>query len=247
MIRIYLGKLGSGKSISAIREIANDQSGRTNYTNIKNDLKNCIMIEGSDIIKKTLISTKKKRDGRIEEIFKYEFNLPFWQKQKKPLNIIWDEIHLVANSRDSQSKLNKCMSRFLSMGRRIVGSDDTGYGHFIFIAQTSRTIDVNLRDLANEIRYHVMYWISECKKCYRGRWVTSEMKEVEFCIYCGSWKLLRKDFMVKIFKFHDFIDYQKWYEGWGKFYFEKLWLSDIENYFEHYDTHQIEKIFDDFV
>ncbi|HEC38841.1 hypothetical protein LCGC14_0636120 [marine sediment metagenome] len=247
MIRIYLGKLGSGKSVSAIREIANDHSGRTNYTNIKNNLPNSTLIKGTDIIKKILHSTKEKRDGTVEEIHKYEFNLDFWNKQKKPLNIIWDEIHLVANSRDSQSKLNKCMSRFLSLGRRITGSDDSGYGHFIFIAQASRTIDVNIRDLCNEVRYHIMYWISECKNCHRGRWVTSEIKEIESCIYCGSWKLLRKNFMVKVFKFHDFINYQKWYEGWGKFYFEKLWITDIEQYFQHYNTHQIEGIFDDFV
>lgn len=247
MIRIYLGKLGSAKTVSAIREIANDQSGRTNYTNIRNNLSNSTLIKGNDIIKKTLIKTKQKRDGSVEEIYKYEFNLDFWQKQKKPLNIVWDEIHLVANSRDSQTKLNKCMSRFLSMGRRIVGSDDAGYGHFIFIAQSSRTIDVNIRDLCNEVRYHIMHWISECKSCGKGRWVSSEIKEIEFCVFCGSWKLLRKSFMVNVLKFHDFIDYQKWYEGWGKYYFEKLWITDIENYFEHYNTHQIEGIFDDFV
>ncbi len=241
-----MGKLGSGKSISAIREIANDKSGRMNYSNIKNDLKNCKMIRGSDIIKKILVSTKEKKDGSVEEKFKYEFNMAYWLKQKKPLNIIWDEIHFVANSRSSQSSLNKCMGKFLSSGRRIVGMDEGGYGHFIFLAQASRTIDVNIRDLCNEVRYHIMWWISECKMCGKGRWVTSEVKEVEFCIFCGSWKLLRRNFMVQVYKFYDFIDYQKWNEGWGKFYFEKVWITDVEDYFEHYNTHQIEGIFDEF-
>ena len=152
----------------------------------------------------------------------YLHQLVIWQKQKKPLNIIWDEIHLVANSRDSQSKLNKCMSRFLSSGRRITGSDDGGYGHFIFIAQASRTIDVNIRDLCNEVRYHVMHWISMCKNCFKCRWVNSEIKEIEFCIFCGSWKLLRQNFKLQVYKFYDFMDYQRWQDGWGNYYFEIL-------------------------
>lgn len=242
MIRIYLGKLGSGKTVSAIREIKKDRSGRMNYTNIGNKLSNSIIIKGSDIVTRKLIEVKKSG----QEVFKYEFNLNFWNQQKKPLNVVWDEIHLVANSRESQSKLNRAMSRFLSMGRRITGYDDSGYGHFIFIAQASRTIDVNIKDLCNEIRYHIMYWILECKKCHASVWVSSEMKEVEVCLYCGSWKLKRTNFKVQVFKFSDWINYQKWIEGWGKFYFEKLWIMDIENYFGFYNTHQTETIFDEF-
>ncbi len=34
MIRIYLGKLGSSKTCSTVRELIHDQSGRTTYTNI---------------------------------------------------------------------------------------------------------------------------------------------------------------------------------------------------------------------
>ena len=247
MIRIYLGRLGSAKTVSTVRELSKDRSGRTTYTNINvKGIRNIKKIKGTDIIKKTLVSVKKKRDGTTEEVFKIEFNIDFWLKQKKPLNIVWDEIHFVANSRESQSKLNRVMGKFLSMGRRITGFDKKGYGHFIFIAQTSRTIDVNIKDLCNEIRYHILHWIIICINCNRQLWINSEMKEIEFCQFCGSWDLERTNFKVQIFRFHTWVDYLRWEEGWGKYYFEKYWITDIEEYFSFYDTHQIENIFEDF-
>ncbi len=91
-----------------------------------------------------------------------------------------------------------------------------------------------------------MYWHLTCSNCYRSLWHNSELKETEFCRFCGSWELTRKNFRVQIFRFHTFSDYLKWSEGWGKFYFEKYWIMDIENYFQYYDTHQIENIFDEY-
>lgn len=92
-----------------------------------------------------------------------------------------------------------------------------------------------------------MYWILQCKKCNAAVWVSSEMKEVEQCLFCGSWKQQRKNFKVQIFKFHNWIHYQQWIDGWGKFYFEKLWITDVENYFDNFNTHQTETIFDEFI
>lgn len=243
MIRIYLGKLGSAKTLSAVREIALDRSGRMNYSNIKTDLPNCTLIKGENIINK--IPTGIKKGG--QEIFKYEFNIEFWNKQKKPLNIIWDEIHFVANSRTSQTGLNRCMSRFLSMGRRITGSDNAGYGHFIFIAQTPRTIDINIKELCNEIRHHILFWILQCLKCHKQVWINSEMKEIETCMFCGSWKLNRHNFKAQVFKFKDFWYYQGWLDQRLKTYSEKYWIFDVEDYFKHFNTHQIENIFDQFM
>lgn len=248
MIRIYLGRLGSAKTVSTVREILRDESNRITYTNINiKKTKNVRKIRAENLIKKTLVSEKTKRDGSTEQKFKYEFNLDFWLKQKKPLNIVWDEIHFIANSRESQSKLNRVMSRFLSMGRRITGFDKKGYGHFIFIAQTSRTIDVNIKDLCNEIKYFILFWHLKCKNCQVSLWHNSELKETEFCKFCGSWDLERSNFRVQIFRFHNFSDYLKWSEGWGQFYFEKSWITDIENYFQYYDTHQTENIFDEYL
>ena len=225
-----------------------DQSNRITYTNINiKGIKNVRKIKSSDIIKKTLVASVNKRDGSTEEKYKYDFNMDFWKKQKKPLNIVWDEIHLVANSRSSQSSLNRCMSKFISAGRRITGFDKKGYGHFIFIAQTARTVEVNIKDLCNEIRYHVLFWILKCTDCQVSLWHNSELKETEFCRFCGSWDLERSSFRVQIFRFHTFSDYLKWSEGWGKFYFEKYWILDIQKYFKYYDTHQIENIFDEYL
>jgi len=249
MLRLYLGNLGSGKSASVIREIVNDKSDRMYYTNIKTKgIKNAIQIKPSDVIQKVITSSKINKDGVVEEKFKFDLNKKYWMKQKKPLNLVWDEIHLTANARNSQSTVNKIFSRFISMGRRITGFDEKGYGHFIFIAQAERTIDVNIRELANEIRYHRMYWVMTCKICKFALRVNSDMEEIENCLSCGSWKLVRSSFRIRVFRFNNWMAYLKFREGWGgRYHFEKYEITDIEKYFKHYDTHQMEDLWDDYI
>ena len=134
------------------------------------------------------------------------------------------------------------------MGRRIVGFDEKGYGHFIFIAQAERTIDVNIRELANEIRYHRMFWVLTCKVCNFKLKVHSDMEEIENCLGCGSWKLKRWGFTVRVFRFNSWVSYLKFREGWkGKYHFEKYDVTDISDYFKHYDTHQMEDLWDDYL
>jgi len=228
--------------------MVNDQSDRKYYTNIKTfHTKNTVQIKPSDVILKKVVSVKEKKDGTIEEKIKYTFNKDFWIKQKKPLNIVWDEIHLTANARTSQSSVNQAFSRFIAMGRRITGFDERGYGHFVFIAQTERTIDVNIRELATEIRYHRMYWVLTCKQCKFKLRVNSDMEEIEKCLSCGHWKLIRSGFIIRVFRFNKWGNYLKFREGWkGRFYFEKYEIRDIEKYFKNYNTHQMEDMWDDY-
>ena len=78
MIRIYLGRLGSAKTVSTVREIIKDESNRVTYTNINiRHTKNVKKIVTENLIKKTLISEVKKRDGTIEKNYKFEFNMDF--------------------------------------------------------------------------------------------------------------------------------------------------------------------------
>ena len=239
MIRIFLGNLGSGKTISAVREmVINQDSGRTTYTNIvTKNIKNVIRIQPQDIITK---SGDKKPS--------YDLNVDFWNTRDKPLNILWDEVHLTANSRMSMSKVNMILSRFIAMARRITGFDDRGYGHFTFIAQKDRTIDVNIRDLCNEIIYHIGRWILHCQDCGTKLWVNSEMQQLDKCIRCKSWNIRKENLMIEQLKFSEWNDFYAWTNKIkGKWWYEHTIVTDIDRFFDRYDTMQMENIWENYI
>lgn len=240
MIKIFLGQLGSGKSVSAVREMYEDDSKRKTYTNlITYGIKNAVHIQPQDIIKK--ITDEK---GKV----KFELNSEYWAKQKKPLNIIWDEIHLTANARSSMSKVNMVLSRFIAMARRITGFDERGYGHFIFIAQTERTIDVNIRELASEIRYHIGHYFLRCEDCnmYMNR--SSEMPQLDKCPICNSWRILKEGLFIEVRKFKTWDDYFNFRLNIkGIWHFERYMISDIEKYFKMYDTLQMTDVWENYI
>ena len=136
MISLYLGNLGSGKTISALREILmGDKSIRT-YTNIRIKADHVTHITPDMIVKKELIGTKKSRITKIEvPVYKYSFNKEFWRNKKKPLNFVLDEAHLLMNPRRSMSNINIIMTDFISIARKLVEDPITGKGNLIFICQ----------------------------------------------------------------------------------------------------------------
>lgn len=239
MIRVFLGNLGSGKSVCAIKEIIDSGSDRKTYTNmVTKNVRDVIFLKPADIIKITHVEKK--------EI--YQLNIDYWKKQKKPLNVLWDEIHLTASSRRSVSKANLVMSQFMAMARRITGFDKRGYGHFTFIAQKERTIDVNIRELCNEIIYHISYWKVTCEDCGRFAIMNSEKPQIEKCMSCGSWNIAKSDLYILRLFFNDWTKYYRWEEReQGKFHFKRQWVYDIENYFRYYNTMQISNIWDSHV
>lgn len=239
MIRIFLGNLGSGKSANAVRELYKDESDRVTYTNLlTSGLNNVVHIKPEYIIKKIV------KRGKTS----FDLNIKYWKKQKKPLNILWDEIHLTANSRMSMTKVNMVLSRFISMARRITGFDKRGYGHFTFIAQKERTIDVNIKDLANEIVYHISHWVLTCEECGLKFEVNSEMQQIDKCFKCGSWKILKSNLTIEVLKFNNWEKYYKWVEGMkGKLYFERTLVTDIEKYFKLYDTMQMSDMWENYI
>lgn len=241
MIRIFLGQLGSGKSVSAVREMATDNSGRTTYTNLlTTKLPNVIHIKPDMIIKK--VKNDKKKNAS------FELNKEYWQKQKKPLNIVWDEIHLTANARSSMSRVNMVLSRFIAMARRITGFDSRGYGHLIFIAQTERTVDVNIRELASEIRYHTGHWEIHCNDCNVSVMTDSEQQQIERCLKCGSWNIIKKNFVVEVRKFNSWDKYFNFrLKIKGNWHFERYIIPDIEKYFGHYDTMQMTDMWENYI
>lgn len=239
MIKIILGNLGGGKTLSEIALIANDESGRITYTNIETfNLKNTKLIRPQDVIKKT--EDEKKKTS-------YELNIEYWQKQKKPLNILWDEIHLTANARTSLAKANIILSRFISMGRRICGFDERGYGHLTFIAQADRTIDINIRELASQINYNVSHWVMACEKCGVKMPRNSEQAQIETCLRCGTWKIKRVGLVIETYYFKSWMDYFSWKVGYGKTYYDRKFHRNMEKYFKYYDTMQLKNIWEDYI
>ena len=239
MIRIYLGNLGSGKTCSAVREMMKDGSNRVTYTNIAPKKHK----HWKQILPENVITKTEDDKGKV----KLSLNKDFWANKPKPLNLIWDEIHLIAPSRRSSSSPNIILGQFIAMGRRIVGADRKGYGHLIFIAQSAESVDVAIRRLTNEIRYHIMNWLMTCDTCGLVLKTTSEDKEVENCPSCGGYQLFRHSFHLQVFTFKDFNTYLNWKAYGEKSYSSKYWVTDIADFFPYYSTHQMESIWEDYL
>lgn len=99
MIKSYVGGIGSGKSISLIKEIVDRD--RKSYTNFKlYNLKNYERLKVQNLVKQV----KEKETGKI----RYMVNYDYWDKQLKKdtgFDIYIDEIHNIANSRTGQKSL----------------------------------------------------------------------------------------------------------------------------------------------
>ena len=134
MIIVLLGGIGSGKTLSAVKEIVdNKQFVLTNFK-LKN-VKNYHRIKISDIVLK-------------DDKGKYTVNWAFWEdmrKKHKSYSIYLDEIHNVIHSRRSMSRMNISMSKWISQIRKVLA--DNPQNHLYIISQTKRKIDVDFRDL----------------------------------------------------------------------------------------------------
>lgn len=146
MIVVITGTIGSGKSLSIARMIKNNEQfvltnfaldGITNYRRLKFE----------DII----ITADNKKDWKV--------NWAFWDKMRKEhksFSIYLDEVGILLNSRESNSKKNILMSRWLAQIRKLTNDSDTN--NLYLITQTYRKLDVDFRDLA------MVYIRCECKK-----------------------------------------------------------------------------------
>ncbi len=137
MIIIILGGIGSGKTLSAVKEIIdNKQFCLTNFK-LKNT-RNYHRLKVSDIL--------------LKEENKFRVNWEFWEsmrKKHKNYSIFLDEIHNIIHARRSMSNVNIQMSKWVSQIRKILSDHPTN--HLYLISQTIRKIDVDFRDLAQII------------------------------------------------------------------------------------------------
>lgn len=241
-----IGKMGSGKTACMVREIVRNENDKTTFSNIiikGKSVNNIVQINKEMIIKKELDHTT--RDGR--PIYKYSFNDTFWKESSiKGINVVLDEAHTLVDSRRAMSKINGIMNDFIALLRRILGDTGDGYGELILITQLGRRLDVNARELATSIHYHIAHYTKTCNKC---GWNESENNEKEpktkNCPRCNGYKFTKHRFVIEKWEFASMEHCDLWIENLEKTYYKHYYITDIEEYFKYYNTFQWENLITD--
>lgn len=148
MIKLFIGGVGSGKSVSIMREIKRRK--QDCFVNFSCNIKGCTRLKEEHIIKEVVIGYK--RDGT--PIMKKEVNYDFWKgliSKGNKFDIYIDEAHNIMHSRRSTSTWNTLFTMWLSQIRKILGSSEKN--HIYIISQRITGIDVVGRDLCHEITY----------------------------------------------------------------------------------------------
>jgi len=155
MIIAIIGTVGSGKSLSAVRQILKrDQKTFVNFS-IKS--KNTIRLKKEHIITDRIKGYKNTGEPITEKVINWEF----WNdavKKYDGFDIVLDEVHNIIHSRMSMSKNNVLMTIWFSQIRKILGTSEKN--HIFLISQKLSRIDVAFRDLLDIVIY--------CKKEVRG-------------------------------------------------------------------------------
>jgi len=247
MIHISLGNVGSGKTLSIVREMALNTNKRLTYANIKTKkLPNVKTITADMILEKNQIGEKKKRDGTLEPVYETKLNIDYWRSIKEPINVVLDEAHSLLNARRAMSKTNEILTQWLALLRRVLGQDSRGYGTLTLITQLPNRLDVISRDMATQVRYHVCYWDKVCIKCNTAWVENSDMPEVYWnCPRCNSHNLKMINHRIEVMKFPNMSAYTSWQEWGQKSYYAHYMINDVTEYFGYYDTLQWEGLFDD--
>lgn len=251
MIILYLGNVGSGKTLSAVMEMVKNRQHVTYYTNInpKNKKKTpwIIPITQEMLVRKEIVKVINKKDGKQEPVYNYKLNEDFWrQKQKEAKTLIIDEMHTLMDARRSQSKVSKIMNDFLALARRVVGDDPQSEGDLILITQLGRRADVIAREMAHQVRYHIMHYVKTCKKCGTSWRETSETPEqLKVCPSCAYWKLEKHSFRIERFHFCNVQSFEMWKNFSMPSYHKHYFVRNVEQYFTFYDTLQWDTLISD--
>lgn len=249
MIHLYLGKLGSGKTLHCVRNMYETAQIIETYSNIKTKkIKNNHIISPEMIVKREIVDHKKKRDGTTEPVYKMKLNTEFWQQlADKPLNVILDEVHSVFSSRRSMSKMNVLMSDWLALLRRVLGSREGYYGNLIMISQLNRRIDVIGREMASSIVYHIGHYKKQCRKCSATWRENSEMPEPHWqCPKCNYPYLRKYDHAIQVIHFETFDHFEAWRDMGQRSFFKQYILLNVEKYFPMYNTMQWDNLFSEY-
>jgi len=247
MIRLVFGNLGSGKTLVLVRELKLNRTECVTFSNIDTTLiPNNIKITADMLFKKVVKSVNKKTGAKT---YKLAFNKEFWiavKNELKHFNIIIDEAHIFMGSRDSMSSRNKILSNFLSIGRKLIGGDRTN--SITLVSQTDKRVDVNARDLATLISYRRMFYFVTCFKCgYKYSECNETPKIIINCPKCKA-RITQKNqsnHIVECLEFNNMESYQAWKYFGEKAYFERSFVTDVNKYFDSYQTLQWEDLLGD--
>jgi len=246
MIILYVGNVGAGKTLQAVREMVKTPW-ITYYTNIQTKgLPNVHPLTYDMIIKREATGAV----SRGKPVYEYKLNTEFWEKLPKPVSIVIDEIHNILSARSSMSHVNKIALKWISLLRRMTGQNESGYGNLICITQLGRASDVVLRQMCHRVVYIRQYYTKVCRDCGFRHNENSDMpQQMEICYKCKSTPPhIGKDSSYSVlFKFTSVEALDIWKQlGIRSYYCMPKKIFHSERYFKYYDHLQMKDMFSDF-
>jgi hypothetical protein len=247
LIRLIFGNVGSGKTSSAVLYMKNNPM-KTFITNIDvrgRGFDHVIKLTGSMIITKQILSHKK--DGT--EVKKLTLNTEFWKNlvtEKGEVNIVLDEAHVLLNPRRSMSKVNILMNDWISMLRRVIGSQD-GMGELVLITQLSRRLDIVAKELATDVQFCINHYLSRCSMCKTEWWEHNEMANKFLkCPRCNDWRIKRIKSNIEVMCFKNVDHFAAYKENGIKSYYKRYMILNIESIYNNYISLQWEDMLSEF-
>ena len=252
MIRIFLGNVGSGKTISAVRELVLAEDNPfylPTYSNIITKKKGCYKLTKNHLITREMLVSKEvvkiKKNG--EEEFKIKFNAEFWKSLRNKhngFNVVIDEAHTLIEARSFMSRQNRVMNDFLALIRKVCNSPEND-STLTLISQLDSRLDINARKLCTEVRYHIGLYDKRCLKCgcyWSEHSDMSDFRKRKKCPSCGGYRLKKFDYRIIVHFFKNMNDYEEWkYHGIDTVE-QTLKICNIEKYFPYYDTMQMDDL-----
>jgi len=250
MIRLMLGKMGSGKTACMVREMILSKDDKTTFSNIilkKVKKKTVVQINRDMIFKEIVVKVRPKSD----DVTKLVLNADYWKETKNQypegINVVLDEAHTLMDSRRSMSTTSVIMNDFMALLRRILGDSGEGYGELVLITQLGRRLDINARELATSVHYHLCHYKRTCEKCDYSFWETNEIyQKPKLCPRCGHRKMIKDQFIIEKWEFDSMDACDLWVEHGLKSYQKHYYITDIQKYFPHYDTFQWENLISEY-
>lgn len=252
-IILMLGNVGSGKTIMLVRKIIREMPLQIKtFTNVhmRDEIYNTQILHPDMIVKKEVASTTTNRKGEVKEKYKYAFNIDFWEKQRRPLNIYIDEAGILVKSRRSMSALNVAFQDFMALSRKI-STSSTRSGDLVLTAQTLGLIDNTIQALAHKVIYCVCYNTGYCDKCfYCWKESSEDAEKHKACPRCGNIDIKKTNFTVRerrfkalpgstaVMRFAQWCDTQD-----DNIPYKDGLVQHAERYFPMYNTFQLRDMF----
>lgn len=223
MIRIILGNIGSGKTLTTVKEIMN--SPFIVYSNVGVKHPNLIRLKFSHIIADKQIGETKSG----KPIMKKVVNWNYWReaiKKHKYFHVYIDELHNIMPSRLSMSKQNIVMAQWVAQIRKVTGSSEMV--DLVVVSQELQRIDVTIRDLASELMF--------CQKIEKLPFVKTQVLENRKL----KWKKLPKTYVLHNYFLGDgnVSRYWQWRDMEKKTYDYRTYFY-ANPFMKYYDTYEL--------